>query len=105
MTPTYPLNYLCPLLQIAPVENDDSYDELKRDAKTCLSLMSQGLLYMEQIPMVLSTLQEVSHLATVAVVRRLTCISHDWAFYRPSHLITKINKEKDELTTELSLPC
>lgn len=57
----------CPLcslfpLQIAPVENDDSYDELKRDAKTCLSLMSQGLLYPEQIPMVLSVLQEVSWL-------------------------------------------
>lgn len=49
-----------PPLQIAPVENDDSYDELKRDAKTCLSLMSQGLLYTEQIPMVLSVLQEVS---------------------------------------------
>ena len=48
-------------LQIAPVENDDSYDELKRDAKTCLSLMSQGLLYPEQIPQVLHRLQEVSH--------------------------------------------
>lgn len=46
-------------LQIAPVENDDSYDELKRDAKTCLSLMSQGLLYPEQIPMVLCVLHEV----------------------------------------------
>uniref|UniRef100_A0A8C2WJH7 Proteasome activator subunit 4 n=1 Tax=Cyclopterus lumpus TaxID=8103 RepID=A0A8C2WJH7_CYCLU len=52
---------LLPLLfKIAPVENDDSYDELKRDAKTCLSLMSQGLLYTEQIPMVLSALQEIS---------------------------------------------
>uniref|UniRef100_A0A673CDK3 Proteasome activator subunit 4a n=1 Tax=Sphaeramia orbicularis TaxID=375764 RepID=A0A673CDK3_9TELE len=52
---------LLPLLfKIAPVENDDSYDELKRDAKTCLSLMSQGLLYPEQIPMVLSTLQEIA---------------------------------------------
>uniref|UniRef100_A0A4W6E8I3 Proteasome activator subunit 4 n=1 Tax=Lates calcarifer TaxID=8187 RepID=A0A4W6E8I3_LATCA len=52
---------LLPLLfKIAPVENDDSYDELKRDAKTCLSLMSQGLLYTEQIPMVLSTLQEIA---------------------------------------------
>lgn len=60
MTPALP--YVCPVLQIAPVENDDSYDELKRDAKTCLSLMSQGLLYTEQIPMVLSTLQEVSQL-------------------------------------------
>ncbi|XP_035255301.1 proteasome activator complex subunit 4A isoform X2 [Anguilla anguilla] len=52
---------LLPLLfKIAPVENDDSYDELKRDAKTCLSLMSQGLLYPEQIPQVLSTLQEIA---------------------------------------------
>eukprot|EP00064_Thunnus_orientalis_P007411 superscaffoldBa00000821_g7431 len=52
---------LLPLLfKIAPVENDDSYDELKRDAKTCLSLMSQGLLYSEQIPMVLSALQEIA---------------------------------------------
>uniref|UniRef100_A0A671Y3T0 Proteasome activator subunit 4 n=1 Tax=Sparus aurata TaxID=8175 RepID=A0A671Y3T0_SPAAU len=52
---------LLPLLfKIAPVENDDSYDELKRDAKTCLSLMSQGLLYSEQIPMVLRVLQEIA---------------------------------------------
>lgn len=50
----------CICLQIAPVENDDSYDELKRDAKTCLSLMSQGLLYPEQIPLVLKVLNEVS---------------------------------------------
>uniref|UniRef100_A0A8C9TIB6 Proteasome activator subunit 4 n=1 Tax=Scleropages formosus TaxID=113540 RepID=A0A8C9TIB6_SCLFO len=52
---------LLPLLfKIAPVENDDSYDELKRDAKTCLSLMSQGLLYPEQIPQVLQMLQEIA---------------------------------------------
>lgn len=52
---------LLPLLfKIAPVENDDSYDELKRDAKTCLSLMSQGLLYTEQIPQVLLALQEIA---------------------------------------------
>ncbi|KAG7462683.1 hypothetical protein MATL_G00187310 [Megalops atlanticus] len=52
---------LLPLLfKIAPVENDDSYDELKRDAKTCLSLMSQGLLYPEQIPQVLKALQEIA---------------------------------------------
>ncbi|XP_036402211.1 proteasome activator complex subunit 4A [Megalops cyprinoides] len=52
---------LLPLLfKIAPVENDDSYDELKRDAKTCLSLMSQGLLYPEQIPKVLKALQEIA---------------------------------------------
>uniref|UniRef100_A0A672NC27 Proteasome activator complex subunit 4B n=1 Tax=Sinocyclocheilus grahami TaxID=75366 RepID=A0A672NC27_SINGR len=36
------------------------YDELKRDAKTCLSLMSQGLLYPEQIPMVLKVLHEIA---------------------------------------------
>lgn len=63
------------MFQIAPVENDDSYDELKRDAKTCLSLMSQGLLYTEQIPMVLSVLQEVGHLADVAVAQLFTCIT------------------------------
>ncbi|XP_063073010.1 proteasome activator complex subunit 4B [Engraulis encrasicolus] len=52
---------LLPLLfKIAPVENDDSYDELKRDAKTCLSLMSQGLLYPEQIPLVLAALKEIA---------------------------------------------
>lgn len=62
MWPAFLLTFVCPVLQIAPVENDDSYDELKRDAKTCLSLMSQGLLYTEQIPMVLITLQEVSRL-------------------------------------------
>lgn len=62
LTPAFMLTYVCLVLQIAPVENDDSYDELKRDAKTCLTLMSQGLLYTEQIPMVLITLQEVSHL-------------------------------------------
>ncbi len=42
------------------MENDDSYDEMKRDAKTCLSLMSQGLLYFEQIPQVLDALEEVT---------------------------------------------
>uniref|UniRef100_A0A674B5H9 Proteasome activator subunit 4 n=1 Tax=Salmo trutta TaxID=8032 RepID=A0A674B5H9_SALTR len=52
---------LLPLLfKIAPVENDDSYDELKRDAKTCLSLMSQGLLYTEQIPLVLSVIFQIA---------------------------------------------
>ncbi|KAG2467259.1 PSME4 protein, partial [Polypterus senegalus] len=52
--------HLLPLLfKIAPVENDDSYDELKRDAKTCLSLMSQGLLYPHQIPLVLQVLNQV----------------------------------------------
>lgn len=66
MTSALPLIYLGALFQIAPVENDDSYDELKRDAKTCLSLMSQGLLYPEQIPMVLSALQEASYLTPVA---------------------------------------
>lgn len=94
---TFPSTYLCPLFQIAPVENDDSYDELKRDAKTCLSLMSQGLLYTEQIPMVLRALQEVSHLEAVAVIPLFTCITHDWAVHSPSHLITcKVNTQKDE---------
>ena len=75
MTLAHTFTHLLPRLQIAPVENDDSYDELKRDAKTCLSLMSQGLLYPDQIPMVLSALQEVSHLATGAVIPLLTCIT------------------------------
>ncbi|KAK7902167.1 hypothetical protein WMY93_018936 [Mugilogobius chulae] len=57
---TEQLQFLPLLFKIAPVENDDSYDELKRDAKTCLSLMSQGLLYTEQIPMVLEVLQEIA---------------------------------------------
>ncbi|MGH0175630.1 UNVERIFIED_CONTAM: hypothetical protein FKN15_071240 [Acipenser sinensis] len=52
---------LLPLLfKIAPVENDDSYDEMKRDAKTCLSLMSQGLLYPQQIMLVLPVLKEIA---------------------------------------------
>uniref|UniRef100_A0A8C9TJ04 Proteasome activator subunit 4 n=1 Tax=Scleropages formosus TaxID=113540 RepID=A0A8C9TJ04_SCLFO len=52
---------LLPLLfKIARVENDNSFDELKRDAKSCLTLMSQGLLYPEQIPQVLRTLQEIA---------------------------------------------
>lgn len=46
-------------LQIAPVEIDESYDEMKQDARTCLSLMSQGLLYPEHIPLVLAALEEV----------------------------------------------
>ncbi|XP_072293387.1 proteasome activator complex subunit 4A isoform X1 [Eucyclogobius newberryi] len=54
------LRFLPLLFKIAPVENDDSYDELKRDAKTCLSLMSQGLLYPEQIPMFLDVLREIA---------------------------------------------
>lgn len=37
--------------------------------------MSQGLLYTEQIPMVLSVLQEVGHLANVAVAQLFTCIT------------------------------
>lgn len=77
MTQAHVFHHLCSLLQIAPVENDDSYDELKRDAKTCLSLMSQGLLYTEQIPMVLSALQEVSHLARIAVILLLKFLTHD----------------------------
>jgi len=51
---------LLPLFfKIAPVENDNSYDELKRDAKLCLSLMSQGLLYPHQVPLVLQVLKQV----------------------------------------------
>lgn len=42
------------------MENDNSYDELKRDAKLCLSLMSQGLLYPHQVPLVLQVLNQVS---------------------------------------------
>ncbi|GCB62155.1 hypothetical protein scyTo_0011429, partial [Scyliorhinus torazame] len=45
---------------IAPVENDESYDELKRDAKMCLSLMSQGLLYPQQVFMVLDVVKQTS---------------------------------------------
>lgn len=41
------------------MENDNSYDELKRDAKLCLSLMSQGLLYPHQVPLVLQVLKQV----------------------------------------------
>uniref|UniRef100_A0A4W3GX57 Proteasome activator subunit 4b n=1 Tax=Callorhinchus milii TaxID=7868 RepID=A0A4W3GX57_CALMI len=52
---------LMPLLfKIAPVENDDSYDELKRDAKMCLSLMSQGLLYPHQASLVLDVLKLIA---------------------------------------------
>uniref|UniRef100_A0A8C6PPC9 Proteasome (Prosome, macropain) activator subunit 4b n=1 Tax=Nothobranchius furzeri TaxID=105023 RepID=A0A8C6PPC9_NOTFU len=45
---------------IAPVETDESYDEMKQDARTCLSLMSQGLLYPEHIPLVLAALEEMA---------------------------------------------
>uniref|UniRef100_A0A8C1XAY8 Proteasome activator subunit 4a n=1 Tax=Cyprinus carpio TaxID=7962 RepID=A0A8C1XAY8_CYPCA len=63
---------LLPLLfKIAPVENDDSYDEMKRDAKTCLSLMSQGLLYSEQIPQVLSISRSSSWHARYTVLTYL----------------------------------
>ncbi|XP_044145613.1 proteasome activator complex subunit 4 isoform X2 [Bufo gargarizans] len=52
---------LLPLLfKIAPVENDNNYDELKRDAKLCLSLMSQGLLYPEQVPLALDVLKQTA---------------------------------------------
>lgn len=53
------LTFLILLAQIAPVENDNSYDELKRDSKMCLSLMSQGLLYPQQVPLVLQVLKQV----------------------------------------------
>ncbi|XP_037836937.1 proteasome activator complex subunit 4B isoform X1 [Kryptolebias marmoratus] len=52
---------LLPLLfKIAPVEIDESCDEMKQDARTCLSLMSQGLLYPEHIPPVLAALEEMA---------------------------------------------
>uniref|UniRef100_A0A3B5LA44 Proteasome activator complex subunit 4B n=1 Tax=Xiphophorus couchianus TaxID=32473 RepID=A0A3B5LA44_9TELE len=42
------------------IEIDESYDEMKQDARTCLSLMSQGLLYPEHIPLVLAALEEMA---------------------------------------------
>uniref|UniRef100_A0A3B5LCD9 Proteasome activator Blm10 mid region domain-containing protein n=1 Tax=Xiphophorus couchianus TaxID=32473 RepID=A0A3B5LCD9_9TELE len=42
------------------LEIDESYDEMKQDARTCLSLMSQGLLYPEHIPLVLAALEEMA---------------------------------------------
>ncbi|XP_077341678.1 proteasome activator complex subunit 4 [Lithobates pipiens] len=54
------LQLLPVLFKIAPVENDTNYDELKRDAKMCLSLMSQGLLYPEQVPMALEVLKQTA---------------------------------------------
>lgn len=83
MSPAFQLTYFRPLFQIAPVENDDSYDELKRDAKTCLSLMSQGLLYSEQIPMVLNVLQEVSYKEAI-----FTLLFPRLGFCRPFQVIT-----------------
>ncbi|KAM9831639.1 proteasome activator complex subunit 4B-like [Neosynchiropus ocellatus] len=60
-TPVQQQLQLLPLLfKIAPVEIDESYDEMKQDARTCLSLMSQGLLYPEHIPLVLATLEEMA---------------------------------------------
>ncbi|KAG7506391.1 proteasome activator complex subunit 4B-like [Solea senegalensis] len=57
-TPVEQQLQLLPLLfKIAPVEIDESYDEMKQDARTCLSLMSQGLLYPEHIPLVLAALE------------------------------------------------
>uniref|UniRef100_A0A3P8VNZ5 Proteasome activator Blm10 mid region domain-containing protein n=1 Tax=Cynoglossus semilaevis TaxID=244447 RepID=A0A3P8VNZ5_CYNSE len=59
-TPVQQQLQLLPLLfKIAPVEIDESYDEMKQDARTCLSLMSQGLLYPEHIPVVLAALAEM----------------------------------------------
>ncbi|KAK5608896.1 Proteasome activator complex subunit 4B [Crenichthys baileyi] len=54
------LQLLPVLFKIAPVEIDESYDEMKQDARTCLSLMSQGLLYPEHIPLVLAALEEMA---------------------------------------------
>lgn len=64
---------VCLSLQIAPVEIDESYDEMKQDARTCLSLMSQGLLYPEHIPLVLAALEEVyTHIHKHTHRQRLT---------------------------------
>ncbi|KAK0140557.1 Proteasome activator complex subunit 4B [Merluccius polli] len=60
-TPVQQQLQLLPLLfKIAPVESDESYDEMKQDARTCLSLMSQGLLYPEHISLVLAALEEMA---------------------------------------------
>uniref|UniRef100_A0A665UKH4 Proteasome activator subunit 4b n=1 Tax=Echeneis naucrates TaxID=173247 RepID=A0A665UKH4_ECHNA len=60
-TPVQQQLQLLPLLfKIAPVEIDESYDEMKQDARTCLSLMSQGLLYPEHIPLVLAALEDMA---------------------------------------------
>uniref|UniRef100_A0A3Q1IES1 Uncharacterized protein n=1 Tax=Anabas testudineus TaxID=64144 RepID=A0A3Q1IES1_ANATE len=60
-TPVQQQLQLLPLLfKIAPVEIDESYDEMKQDARTCLSLMSQGLLYPEHIPLILAALEEMA---------------------------------------------
>uniref|UniRef100_A0A8D0D6T8 Uncharacterized protein n=1 Tax=Sander lucioperca TaxID=283035 RepID=A0A8D0D6T8_SANLU len=60
-TPVQQQLQLLPLLfKIAPVEIDESYDEMKQDARMCLSLMSQGLLYPEHIPLVLAALEEMA---------------------------------------------
>ncbi|KAA8581409.1 hypothetical protein FQN60_002990 [Etheostoma spectabile] len=60
-TPVQQQLQLLPLLfKIAPVEIDESYDEMKQDARVCLSLMSQGLLYPEHIPLVLAALEEMA---------------------------------------------
>uniref|UniRef100_A0A3B4AX17 Proteasome activator Blm10 mid region domain-containing protein n=1 Tax=Periophthalmus magnuspinnatus TaxID=409849 RepID=A0A3B4AX17_9GOBI len=60
-TPVQQQLQLLPLLfKIAPVEIDESYDEMKQDARTCLSLMSQGLLYPEHVPLVLAALEEMA---------------------------------------------
>ncbi|ELW47867.1 Proteasome activator complex subunit 4 [Tupaia chinensis] len=65
---------LLPLFfKIAPVENDNSYDELKRDAKLCLSLMSQGLLYPHQVPLVLQVLKQVREMAATTLSGLLQC--------------------------------
>ncbi|CAL8307041.1 unnamed protein product [Boreogadus saida] len=62
-TPVQQQLQLLPLLfKIAPVESDESFDEMKQDARTCLSLMSQGLLYPQQVALVLDTLEEGSRL-------------------------------------------
>uniref|UniRef100_A0A8C6U8T4 Proteasome activator subunit 4b n=1 Tax=Neogobius melanostomus TaxID=47308 RepID=A0A8C6U8T4_9GOBI len=71
-TPVQQQLQLLPLLfKIAPVEIDESYDEMKQDARTCLSLMSQGLLYPEHIPSVLAMLINRSWHARFSVLTYL----------------------------------
>lgn len=91
-TPVLQQLQLLPLLfKIAPVENDDSYDELKRDAKTCLSLMSQGLLYPEQIPLVLQVLNEIAGISSWHARFSVLTYLQIMVFY---NLFTMLSNEK-----------
>ncbi|XP_076868497.1 proteasome activator complex subunit 4A isoform X2 [Brachyhypopomus gauderio] len=101
---------LLPLLfKIAPVENDDNYDEMKRDAKTCVSLMAQGLLYPEQIPHVLSTLREISKSSswhgrfTVLTYLQITVFYNLFIFLSDAEAIRDIRKLVLELLEDEQL--